>query len=79
MLFLSFSELFPAFNRAKEIGNPPSIWLGVKMFNPLSFASLKSKIEESDLLSIVLFKDVFKNSLKQNQYFLSHYLFFFSQ
>ena len=32
--FLSFSELFPAFNRAKEIGNLLSIWSGVSIFNP---------------------------------------------
>ena len=30
--FLSFSELFPAFNWAKEIGNLLSIWFGVKIF-----------------------------------------------
>ena len=32
--FLSFSELFPAFKWAKEIGNLLSIWLGVRTFNP---------------------------------------------
>ena len=31
--FLSFSELFPAFNWAKVIGNLLSIWSGVKSFN----------------------------------------------
>ena len=34
MLFLSFSELFPAFNWAKEIGNLLSIWFGVSIFKP---------------------------------------------
>ena len=32
--FLSFSELFPAFDWAEEIGNLLSIWLDVKIFNP---------------------------------------------
>ena len=32
--FLSFSELFPAFNWAKVIGNLLSIWFGVSFFNP---------------------------------------------
>ena len=31
--FLSFSELFPAFNWAREIGNLLSIWLGVSIFS----------------------------------------------
>ena len=31
--FLRFSELFPAFNWAKEIGNVLSIWLGVSIFS----------------------------------------------
>ena len=34
ILFLKFSELFPAFNWAKEIGNLPSIWFGVSIFKP---------------------------------------------
>ena len=46
ILFLSFSELFPAFNWAKEIGNLLSIWFGVKIFKPFSarFSWLNSRI-----------------------------------
>ena len=36
ILFLSFSELFPAFNWDKEIGNQLSIWSGVSIFSPFS-------------------------------------------
>ena len=32
--FLSFSELFPTLNSAKEIGNLLSICLGAEIFNP---------------------------------------------
>ena len=44
--FLSFSELFPAGNWAKVIGNLLSIWLGAKIFNPFPccFCSLNSRI-----------------------------------
>ena len=41
--FLSFFELFPAFNWAKEIGNLLSIWLGDNIFKrPLSCFCLSS-------------------------------------
>ena len=33
--YLRFSELFSAFNLAKEIGNLLSIWVGGKSFKPL--------------------------------------------
>ena len=41
--FLSFSELFPAFNCAKVIGNLLSIWFGVSIFRhfPIFFVPLK--------------------------------------
>ena len=43
--FLGFSELFPAFSCAKEIGNLLSIWLSVSIVNPcpLCFRSFKQK------------------------------------
>ena len=34
--FLSISELFPAFNWAKVIGNLLIIWFGVKIFKPFA-------------------------------------------
>ena len=40
ILFFSFSELFPAFNWAKEIGNLLSIWLGVNIFSPCPYCCL---------------------------------------
>ena len=44
--FLSFSELFPAFNWAKEIGSLLRIWLGVSIFKPSAnwFSLLSSRI-----------------------------------
>ena len=51
--FLSFSELFPAINWAKEIGNPLSIWFGVSIFKPPpQFSSVKLRI--CSTISIIL-------------------------
>ena len=47
MLFLSFSELFPAFNWAKEIGNLLSIWFGVSTFKPCPFYFLLCAADSS--------------------------------
>ena len=47
--FLSFSELFPAFNWDKEIGNLLSIWLGVRICKPFNWDK-----EIGNLLSIWL-------------------------
>ena len=49
ILFLSFSELFPASNCAKEIGNLLSIWLGVSIFTPSPgyFCLLKIRISST--------------------------------
>ena len=53
--FLSFSELFPAFNWARVIGNLLSIWSGVSIFSlcPLCFRSLNSRILST--ISIISF------------------------
>ena len=46
--FFSFSELFPAFDCAKEVGNLQTIWFGFSIFKPESccfqIILLKSKI-----------------------------------
>ena len=51
ILFLSFSELFPAFNWAKIIGNLLSIWFGVSIFKPkpccFRFSLLKIRISST--------------------------------
>ena len=39
-LFLSFLELFPAFNCAQEIGNLLSIWFGVSIVSSFPFCCL---------------------------------------
>ena len=53
--FLSFSELFAAFNCAKVIGNLLSIWLGVSIFKPFPgwFSRLKILNNILSIISIV--------------------------
>ena len=46
-MILSCSELFPAFNCAKEVGNLLSSWLGVSILNP--FADCSSCAADSSL------------------------------
>ena len=45
--FLSFSEIFPDFNWAKETGNLLSIWFGVGIFSPWPFCFLLSTTSSS--------------------------------
>ena len=53
ILFLSFSELFPAFNWAKVSGNQLSIWFGVNVFKPFPclflFCSADSSLSNSGI------------------------------
>ena len=67
-MFLSFSELFPAFNWGKEIGNLLSIWFGVKTFssspNWFPLYAADSSLSESDLsvVSISSFSNIDSSS-----------------
>ena len=51
--FISFCELFPAFNWAKVIGNLLSIWSGVNIFSPIPlcflFCSADYSLSNSDI------------------------------
>ena len=51
MSFSSFSELFPAFNCAKEDGYLLSIWFGVSIFSSCSLWFLLCSIDSSRLKS----------------------------
>ena len=60
--FLSFSELFPTFNWAKEIGNLLRIWLGVSIFSPCP---------DCCLLNSRIFSTIFTFSFGLSVYFSS--------
>ena len=47
--FLSFSELFPAYNLAKEIVNLLNIWFGVSIFSPCPFRSGDPSLSKSGI------------------------------
>ena len=60
MSFLSFSELFPAFNWAEEIDNLLSICFGVNIFSPCPCCGLLNpRIFQQDLLFHLDFQFLF--------------------
>ena len=74
--FLSFSELFRAFNRAKQIGNLPNIWLYVSILSPSPswFLLLRSRIL-STISIIFLFSSVYNNGSFLGTFLTTFFIF----
>ena len=87
--FLSFSELFPAFSCAKEIGNLLTIWFGVSILSHFPLCSFPcaadSSLSNSGMSVLCLSSDffcllifVFSATLSSNSGFCSNFTVFYN-